>query len=94
MNKLLVILKAKFSNKENLGDWYQDRLEICKTCPKNSKNIPLRKYTLRMWKWYILNLFKPFCSICGCEIAAKASVEIEDCALEEIGQKPKWVSIL
>ncbi len=94
LSNILVILKAKFSNKSDLGDWYQERLRLCSQCPHNSKNISIWKYNLRMWKWNILNLFKPFCSICGCQITAKASVEIEDCSLDEIGEEPKWVSIL
>ncbi len=94
MTNIFVILKSKLSNKENLGSWYKERIKICKTCPYNSKNISFRDYTSNMWKWYILNLFKPFCSICGCQITAKASVEVEECALDEIGQEPKWISIL
>ena len=94
MNKILVILKSKFSNKENLGSWYNERLMLCHMCPRNSKNISIWNYDLRMWKWYILNLFKPFCSICGCQITAKASVEVEECALDEVGEEQKWTSIL
>ena len=94
ISNIFVILKAKFSKKDDLGSWYNKRLILCHMCTRNSKNIPLRKYTLRMWKWYIFNLFKPFCSICGCQITAKASVEVEECALEEVGEEPKWTSIL
>ena len=44
--------------------------------------------------WNILNLKKPFCTICGCEVAAKASVEFEECSLPEINKKPKWIKII
>ena len=94
MASIRQILESKFSDKSHLGSWYKERLQICDICPRNSKNIPLWKYDLRMWKWYILNLFQPFCSICGCQITAKASLEIEECALDEIGEEPKWVSII
>ena len=88
------ILKAKLSSKKDMDSWYYQRLVKCAFCPYNSKNTSFKKFTLRMWKWYLLNLFKPFCTICGCEITAKASMEIEECSLSEIGKEPKWVSIL
>ena len=94
MASLRTILKSKFSNKEHLGDWYKERLKICAACPHNSYNIPIVDFNWRMWKWHFLNLFKPFCGICGCQITAKASLEIEECSLEEIGEEPKWVSVL
>lgn len=94
VNKIRTILKAKFIKKEGLGAWYQERLDICGKCPMNSMNIKKRSYSPRMWKWHVLNFFKPFCSICGCEIKAKASVEIEECSLWEIDKEPKWTSIL
>lgn len=94
IDKFILIIKSKLSNKKNLGDWYKKRLEICHTCPYNSKNIYFSSYNLRTWKWYFLNIFKPFCSVCGCQITAKASIKIEDCGLIDIDKEPKWTSIL
>ena len=31
------VIKSKFTKKEELGQWYKDRVEICNACPKNSK---------------------------------------------------------
>ena len=41
-----------------------------------------------------LNFKKPFCTICGCEIKAKASEELETCSLYEINEEPKWKSLI
>lgn len=67
--------------------WYNERIKICNTCPFNSKNVENKK-GLRYWFWNILNLKEPFCTVCGCEIKAKASEEIEEC------EKEKWKSLI
>lgn len=94
IKKIILIIKSKLSSKKNLGSWYNERLVICHMCPYNSKNVPIIDYNLRMLKWYFLNFFRPFCSICGCQITAKASIKIEECALYERDEEPKWKSIL
>lgn len=88
MEKLLVIAKAKFSDKSKLGDWYTTRLEICEKCPLNSMNTPASN--LKERAWVIANIGKPTCLGCGCEIAAKASVRGETCGAKLRGLEPLW----
>lgn len=40
--------------------------------------------------WEILNFKKPFCTVCGCEIQAKASEKLEECSDWE---NKKWEAI-
>lgn len=91
LSKIRTIAKAKLSDKSSLGDWYQTRLDICELCPINSKN----KTSLNVKEKAIvtLNLGKPSCLACGCEIAAKASVRGESCGLKKIGQEPLWKNL-
>jgi len=82
MAKIVDIIKLKLKNKEDLGQWYKDRLEVCNTCPFNSKNKE-RKNILLAW----LSLNKDFCTVCGCTLVDKASGEFEECP------KGKWRDI-
>lgn len=68
--------------------WYRERMSICKECPFNSRNVSKKGIWYRFWD--VLNFKEPFCVICGCEIAAKASVKEQKCSLKD---DPKWVSI-
>jgi len=86
--KLRTIAIAKFSDKSNLGDWYQKRMDICDLCPYNSKNKP--QLTVKEAAMVSLNFGKDTCLGCGCEIAAKTSVREETCGLVKIGQAPLW----
>lgn len=90
---LLRIIRAKMRDKSKIKeDWYLDRLNKCATCPFNSKNVKGNK-GIKYKIWNILNFKKPFCTICGCEIEAKASEELEICSLVEIDKEPKWVQV-
>lgn len=87
-----MVFKAKFLRDDDQlekEEWYVNRLEICDSCPLNSKNIPKTKWTKVMWMSWIANGFKSFCSICYCEIKAKASVGISECP----DNPPKWKEI-
>jgi hypothetical protein len=88
LDKLRVIAKAKLSRKDNLGEWYQTRLDICSSCPLNSKN--REKLTVKEKALLVANLGQDFCIGCGCEIAAKTSVREEVCGAVKIGQEPLW----
>lgn len=88
LKKLRTIAIAKFSDKSNLGDWYEKRLEICKECPFNSKN--KEHLTIKEDAMVAFNLGEPTCLACGCEIAAKASVRDESCGLTKVQQVPLW----
>ena len=91
LKKLRTIARAKFSDKSNLGDWYQKRLEICSQCPYNSAN----KVELSIRDKAVLaaNLGKDSCLACTCEIDAKASVREETCGLIKIKQAPLWEAL-
>ena len=95
MNKLVRIIRSKFKDKSKIKeDWYFKRLELCGSCMYNSKNVkrynPENTKGLKFIFWKIANLWKDFCTICGCEIKAKTSEELEICSLIEINKKPKW----
>lgn len=89
MNKLIRIIRSKLRNKNNIkDDWYYERLEICRTCPLNSKNSDPKEKTIRYKILRLLNLNEDFCTVCGCELKAKASEEMEECP------EGKWKQIL
>jgi len=91
MSSLLKIINAKISDKSKLGEWYQDRLKVCLSCEYNSEN----KKNLTITDKVIIaaNLGKAACLACGCEIAAKASIQTEDCGIIKKGLKSKWLKI-
>ena len=91
LKKLAVIAKAKFSDKSNLGDWYQKRLDICGQCPFNSEN--KEDLSVRDKAVVGMNLGKASCLACTCDINAKASVRDEDCGLTKINRVPLWTAL-
>src|SRR6478609_8040921 len=91
MSSLLEIINAKTSDKTKLGDWYQDRLKVCMTCEYNSE--VKSKLSLTDKVIVAANLGKAACLACGCEIAAKASVQTENCGAVKKGEKSKWLKI-
>lgn len=79
MKKIIRILRSKLRNKSEIKDeFYLERIEVCKDCPLNSKNIK-GKFSIKYKILKFLNLGEDFCTLCGCEIRAKASEEIETC---------------
>lgn len=91
LKKLRVIAKAKFSDKSNLGDWYQKRLDICNQCPLNSAN--KKDLSLKDKAIVAMNFGKPSCLACTCEIEAKASVREETCGLIKLNEQPLWKAL-
>lgn len=91
INKLKVIAEAKFKNKNNLGDWYKTRLDICEKCPLNSKN--KGDLSIKELAMVALNIGKDTCLACGCDIKAKTSVRSSVCGLVEIGEEPIWEAL-
>ena len=88
IQKIKNIIKSKTRKNEWEGEWHKERYEICRACPYNSFHT--KKGTLKWWFFNIANGFKVFCTICGCGIKDKTSIEIEECALKKIGKTPKW----
>ena len=80
MMKLIRIIRSKLYGKYTKAEenWVKERREICSKCPLMSKNVNKKK-GLRYWFWDILNFNEAFCTLCGCEIAAKTSEEYEEC---------------
>ena len=80
IKKIPTIIRAKLKDKSNLEseEWYKNRIETCKSCPLLSTNTEGTKG----WKYKILDLLnfkQAFCTVCGCEIKAKASEKLESC---------------
>lgn len=75
--------------------WYEDRLEICKTCPKNSGNVDESKLSF-IDKAKIASNFCDegnHCLACGCCIERKAATKSEECGLGEVGEVAKWPAL-
>lgn len=87
IKKIPTIIKAKIRDKKRMAGviWYKQRLEICSTCPLNSKN--KEDKSIKYYLLSLLNLRNDFCTDCGCELTAKASEEMEECP------KGKWKQI-
>jgi hypothetical protein len=89
LGKINTIVDA-FTEKLPIGEtWYEERVALCKACPKFSKNAEsltpadaLKQFTLG-----------GFCTICGCVATRKASQKQEECALSDLGETPKWKSL-
>ena len=88
--KLKNIIKSRFIKDKNLPSWHKERKKICGGCSYNFKNQPLHKRKPIDYYWYFLNGFNTHCTICKCGIKFKTRIKDEYCALENIGQKPKW----
>lgn len=89
--KINHIIKA-FTEKLPVEEkWYQDRLEICKTCPLNSENSEKLSFEDKTITKTVCG-GKPICTVCKCCIDRKASIKAESCGLiekPELGE-PKW----
>ena len=72
--------------------WYKDRLEICRTCPKNTDNMEDLSTDLRL-KTKMLCPENRVCSACGCCIDRKAAVKSEVCGVVEVEEVPKWFPV-
>jgi hypothetical protein len=97
LKKAKTIAKAFLEPLPEGQDWYEKRLEICKTCPSNSAN---RTEPTLAEKLNITNLIKKgvcdegnHCMACGCCIERKCATKSEVCGLAEIGEDPKWVAL-
>lgn len=91
MSSLIEIINSKISDKSKLGDWYSDRLKVCMLCEYNSENKKVLTFSEKAI--VAVNLGKASCLACGCEIAAKASVQTEDCGAVKKLEKSKWLKI-
>lgn len=87
LGEVRTIIRAFFGKKTIDATVWNDRLEICKTCPLNSKNAN-KLSTFNKIRSFLIN--KPYCTLCGCFIYEKTSCETEVCSLYEQGEQPKW----
>lgn len=90
IKKIIRIIKSRFIKDKNLPDWHKKRLNHCKTCVHNFKNVSLLERTFKDYWWFYLNGFNNQCTICNCGIKFKTRIKEEYCSLENIGGKPKW----
>ena len=73
-------------------EWYKERKKICDDCPLNSKFIVRKTFKDKLLNF--LYLKKDYCQACLCILHKKQSIPEAYCGMEEIGQEPKWKSIL
>lgn len=76
--------KAKLRDKREMPAWYQERLNICKKCPKNSGNQV--QLSFKDKARIVHNLGKDACLVCSCGIADLASDPTVECS----DSIPKW----
>jgi hypothetical protein len=95
IKKAKTIVKA-FTSELPVGEpWYEERLEICRTCPLNSDNVDPEKLSFAS-KLMIKSkqaVAGAHCTACGCFIKQKCSVKSETCGRYEIGERPLWEAL-
>lgn len=84
-SKLFTIFKAFTGNQTISEDIQKKRLEICGSCPYNSKNADISLLGNGRRK-----VMGDYCTACGCQLKEKTSVPYEECGLGSIGKKPLW----
>lgn len=86
MSKISRIIKAKLSDKTDMPEYYQERLDKCAVCPYNSANV--ENLSIKDKIRISHNLGKPACLICTCGIEDKASDPQEQCP----DTPPRWLA--
>lgn len=76
-------------NERDYPEWYKYRLDACKTCKFNTKNIPLKLLPVQLW--VTAKMGKARCACCTCFIKEKAWMKSEECGLAEIGGAPDFL---
>lgn len=87
MINIFNIVKSRFINGQSLPKWYEERLNICSTCPLNSKNIDDKKKGIARKGWELIAGAHCTDPSCGCTITEKAKIEEEFCP------KSKWLAV-
>ena len=62
-------------DEKDYPEWYKNRLDLCKKCPKNSSNIWFFKLPPKVLFHRLIG--RPGCSLCGCFIKEKAWMKTE-----------------
>ena len=76
-------------DEKDYPEWYKNRLDLCKKCPKNSSNIAFFKLPAKVLLQRLMG--RQACSLCGCFIKEKAWMKTEVCPLKFVeGEKAKW----
>jgi hypothetical protein len=94
LKKVKTIVKAFKELLPVEEDWYKTRLEICKSCDKNTDNIADEDLSF-LDKLKNTNLCTEgrSCTACGCCIDQKCSVKTEVCGMIKLGKSPKWTAL-
>jgi hypothetical protein len=81
MDKIKKVIQANLADKSEMPDWYHKRLQICRSCPLNSKNFkPITLHErVRYSSLSTLNRGKDFCWECGCNLESKAYLPESEC---------------
>lgn len=94
MKKVKTIAKAFLSDLPVEEVWYQERLSICNTCDKNTKNMSEEELSfvdkLKIKTGICVGEDNSHCTACGCCIFQKCATKTESCGMKEIGKTPKW----
>ena len=88
--KIIRIIRSRLFRKKDQPQFYYDRLKVCDTCEYNSVN---KEMTFKEKFYYLVNSLKPFCTICKCQLEAKASEPRENCGMVNLGKESKWIKI-
>lgn len=84
------ILRRLPKKEKDYPEWYKNRLEKCKNCKYNTKNIPVHELPIDLYVSRIIG--KDRCSICTCFIKQKAWARTEECAMGETDSRPSWLT--
>lgn len=79
MLNILNIVKSRFIKGKDLPEWYEQRLQICSTCPLNSKNIEKKDKSTARKGWELIAGAHCTDPSCGCTITEKSKIEEEFC---------------
>lgn len=70
-------------------DWYSERMNKCKACKFNTKNIPNKYLPITMWIPKAMKQYR--CAICTCFIDKKCWSKTEMCGLGETDARPDYL---
>lgn len=91
IKKAAIIVKAVMAEKPTAA-WYEQRRDICATCPWSTDNVAHEKLPLSYKEQLKLN-GGPICTACHCFTDLKAKLPEAVCGLTEINEVPKWGAI-
>lgn len=89
-NKLITILKAFTGKVDVTEEQWKERLTECTGCEYLSTNTPDKNLSLVEKVRKNGFPYKPFCTLCGCNVDEKTSQATEECAAGKKGEPLRW----